>query len=145
MEEDKPIEELTKEEITEAMLTSNQPSIHEISESGSELKAMGVRDIKELEASEQEAMKEAMKNIQIQRTLDDYRRGSIDKKSIKEYLEDHITFLTRISPGKQKSDIAKNLTYEHASAILKITAKMTDIPEKLLKKHIKQIKRKYSS
>lgn len=139
--EDKPIEDLTKEEITEALLTEHQPPVNNLKENAKELKAMGIRDINELD--EQEAMNKALKNIQIQRTLHDIQRRSKDNRSPRDYLEQHIEFLVSISPKKKKKDIAKNMTLEHAAAVLKLTAKM-DLPEKLLKKHLKNLKKKFS-
>lgn len=140
--EDKPIEDLTKEEITEALLTEEQPPVNSLKENAKELKAMGIRDISEVD--EKEAMQQAMKNIQIQRTLNDMKRKSVDNRSPRDYLEQHIEFLVKISPKKKrKKDIAQNMTMEHAAAVLKLSAKM-DLPEKLLKKHLKNLKKKYS-
>jgi hypothetical protein len=135
------IESLTSVEIADALIEQPQPSANNLEESSEELKAMGFREITDVDQAK--IMNEALKNVQIQRTLNDLQRGSHDKKSARDYLEHHIDFLCRISPGKTKVDIAKSLTYEHAVAILKTTAKM-EIPEALLKKHLKTIKKKYS-
>lgn len=140
--EDKPLEELTKEEVREALLTPVQPAVNSLDESAEELKAMGFRDISDADGVEKEIMDEAFKNVQIQRTLDDIKRGSVDKRGAKDYLEHHIEFLTKISTGKTKADIVKNMTVEHAQAALKISAKM-EIDEPLLKKHLKNLKKKY--
>lgn len=139
--EDKPIEDLSKDEITEALLEEEQPPVHTLKESAKDLKAMGIRDISELD--ENEAMNQAMQNIQIQRTLNDMKRKSTDNRSPRDYLEQHLEFLVKVSKKKRKKDIAKNMTLEHARAVLKLTAKM-DLPEKLLKKHLKNLKKKYS-
>ena len=106
-----------------------------------DLKAMGIRDINDVNIAE--AMGEAMKNIQIQRTLHDIERHSTDKRSPRDYLEHHVDFLVRVSPGKTKADIINKMTVEHAMDALKITAKM-DIPEAVVKKHLKVLKKKYS-
>ena len=120
---------------------SPQPAVNNLLESAEELKAMGFRDIKNVD--EAAIINEAMKNIQIQRTLNDINRQSFDKRSAKDYLENHIEFLYRVSTNKSKKDIADKITLEHASAILKTTAKM-EVPEQLLKKHLKNLKKKYS-
>jgi hypothetical protein len=135
------LEGLTSLEIAEALHEPLQPAVNSIEESAKELKAMGFRDISEYD--QDEAMKEAMKNIQIQRTLSDIQRGTSDKRSAREYLEQHLDFLCRISPGKTKSDIISKMTVDHAAAVLKTTAKM-EIPELVLKKHLKTLKKKYS-
>jgi hypothetical protein len=141
--EDKPLEELTPDEIVEAMVEPLQPAVNTLEENSEELKAMGIRDINELtNIDEANAMKEAMKNIQIQKTLQDYHRGSTDKKSPRVYLEHHIDFLTKVSTGKTKADIVNGMTVEHAIAALKTTAKM-ELPEAVVKKHLKILKKKY--
>lgn len=139
--EDKPLEELTKEEILEAVTTKKQDSINHLEESTEELRAMGIRDISEVDVTN--VMKEAMKNVQIQKTLSDITRKSKDKRSPKDYLEHHIKFLARISPGKDEKTIAEGLTVEHAQAVLKTTAKMDDLPVEVIKKHLKTLKKKY--
>lgn len=136
----------SKEELIESLtdvdaLAEQIIPANTLEESAEELKAMGFRDISD--ADEAAIMNEAMKNVQVQRTLSDLTRGTTDKKSARDYLEHHLDFLCRISPGKTKADIVKSLSYEHAAAILKTTAKM-EIPEALLKKHLKNIKKKYS-
>lgn len=131
---------LTSTDIVEALIEPPQPAANSLQESAEELKAMGFRDISEF--NQQEIMDEAMKNIQIQRTLSDIQRGTTDKKSARDYLEQHLDFLCRISPGKTKSMIAEKMTLEHAEAILKTTAKM-EIPQPLLKKHLKALKKKH--
>lgn len=138
--EDKPIEELTKVEIADAVVEPLQPAVNSLDESAEELKSMGFRDIDDID--EKEAMQEAMKNVQIQRTLNDIKRNSSDKKSPKDYLEQHALFLSNISNGKTKKDIIQSMTLEHAAAALKTMAKM-EIPEPLLKKHLKNLKKKY--
>lgn len=143
--QDKPLEELTKEEIQEAMLLPDQPPVHTIKESIEELKAMGIRDINDIEDAEKNVIQEALKSIQFQKTLLDFSRNSTDKKSIKEYLENHVDFLVNISPGKTKYDIISHMTLDHAKTILKISAKMTDVPEKLIKKHLAELKKKYKN
>ena len=140
LSDDKPIEDLTAEEIGEALVTPPQEPVNTLEESVEELKAMGIRDINEINV--QEAIGEAMKNIQIQKTLSDITRGSKDKKSPKEYLEHHIKFLARISEGKDEKTIANSLTLEHAKAVLKTTAKM-ELDDSVIKKHLKTIKKKY--
>jgi hypothetical protein len=140
MSDDKPIEDLTAEEIGEALTTTLQEPANSLEESAEELKAMGVRDINDIDVSA--AMAEAMKNVQIQKTLADITRGSEDKKSPKDYLEHHIKFLARISEGKDEKGIAESLTLEHAKAVLKTTAKM-ELPDEVIKKHLKTLKKKY--
>ncbi len=135
------LEGLTATDIAEALIEPLQPSVNSLEESAEELRAMGFRDITEYD--QQTIMDEAMKNIQIQRTLSDIQRGTTDKKSARDYLEQHLDFLCRISPGKTKADIAQKMTFEHAEAILKTTAKM-EIPAPLLKKHLKALKKKHS-
>ena len=142
MSDDKPVEDLTAEEIGEALITTPQPQIDHLEESAEELRAMGIRDIKD--APQAEAIAEAMKNIQIQKTLSDITRGTEDKRSPKEYLEHHIKFLTSISPGKTESQVAAGMTLEHAQAVLKTTAKMDNVPEAVIKKHLKTLKKKYN-
>lgn len=139
--DDKPIEDLTKEEIIEAISTTPQEPANSLEESAEELKALGIRDINDVDVSK--AMGEAMKNVQIQKTLSDITRGSKDKKSPKDYLEHHIKFLAHISPGKDEKAIAESLTVEHAQAVLKTTAKMDDLPVEVIKKHLKTLKKKY--
>ena len=140
---DKPIEDLTETEILEALVETPQPPVNTLEETAEELKAMGIRDISEADDLQREALKEAIKNIQFQRSLQDYERGSVDKKTPKDYLLQHVEFLVRISPGKTKEEIIQNMNVEHAQAALKITAKM-DLPEPLVKKHLKWLKKKYS-
>jgi len=141
--EDKPIGDLTKEEIIEALTSNPQPAVNEITESVDELKAMGIRDISEAGDIEKKIMNEALKNIQIQKTLNDIGRGSTDRRPLIEYLENHINFLVKISDGRSKKEVIAGLTFEHAKSILKISAKVTDVPDALIKKHLKQLKRKY--
>lgn len=138
---DTNIDSLSKEEIIEALETMPAESANTLDETIEDLKAMGIRDINDVNIAE--AMGEAMKNIQIQRTLHDIERHSIDKRSPRDYLEHHIDFLVRVSPGKTKADIINKMTVEHAMDALKITAKM-DIPEAVVKKHLKVLKKKYS-
>ncbi len=138
---DTNIDSLSKEEIIEALETLPAESANTLDETIEDLKAMGIRDINDVNIAE--AMGEAMKNIQIQRTLHDIERHSIDKRSPRDYLEHHIDFLVRVSPGKTKADIINKMTVEHAMDALKITAKM-DIPEAVVKKHLKVLKKKYS-
>ena len=138
---DTNIDSLSKEEIIEALETLPAESANTLDETIEDLKAMGIRDINDVNIAE--AMGEAMKNIQIQRTLHDIERHSIDKRSPRDYLEHHIDFLVRVSPGKTKADIINKMTVEHAIDALKITAKM-DIPEAVVKKHLKVLKKKYS-
>ena len=135
------LEDLTAVEIAEAAVEPLQPSVNSLEESAEELKAMGFRDISD--ADKEQIMNEAMKNVQIQRSLSDLQRGSTDRRSARDYLENHLEFLCKLSPGKSKSDIAQKMTIEHAAAILKTTAKM-EIPDPLLKKHLKMLKKKYS-
>ena len=116
-------------------------SANTLDETIEDLKAMGIRDINDVNIAE--AMGEAMKNIQIQRTLHDIERHSTDKRSPRDYLEHHIDFLVRVSPGKTKADIINKMTVEHAMDALKITAKM-DIPEAVVKKHLKNLRKKYN-
>ena len=142
MIDDKPVEELTRDEIVEAINTPLQPPVNNIEESAEELKAMGIRDISD--ADEQDAMNEALKNVQLTKVLEDSARGQKDKKSIKDYLEHHSKFLESISPGKDLKFIVGNMTIEHARAVLKTTAKMDNIPEAVLKKHLKTLKKKYT-
>ncbi len=137
---DTNIDSLSKEEIIEALETLPAESANTLDETIEDLKAMGIRDINDVNIAE--AMGEAMKNIQIQRTLHDIERHSIDKRSPRDYLEHHIDFLVRVSPGKTKADIINKMTVEHAMDALKITAKM-DIPEAVVKKHLKVLKKKY--
>jgi len=142
MIDDKPVEELTRDEIVEAINTPLQPPVNNIEESAEELKAMGIRDISD--ADEQDAMNEALKNVQLTKVLEDSARGQKDKKSIKDYLESHAKFLLSVSPGKTLGFIVQNITIEHARAVLKTTAKMDNIPEAVLKKHLKTLKKKYT-
>lgn len=142
--DDKPVEDLTKEEIADAIMTDlKHPTIpaNTLEESAEELKAMGVRDINDVDMNG--AMAEAMKNIQIQKTLSDITRGSQDKRSPKDYLEHHVKFLAQISEGKDEKAIAEGLTLEHAKAVLKTTAKMEGLDDDVIKKHLKTIKKKY--
>ena len=138
---DTNIDSLSKEEIIEALETLPAESANTLDETIEDLKAMGIRDINDVNIAE--AMGEAMKNIQIQRTLHDIERHSIDKRSPRDYLEHHIDFLVRVSPGKTKADIINKMTVEHAMDALKITAKM-DIPEAVVKKHLKNLRKKYN-
>ena len=138
---DTNIDSLSKEEIIEVLETLPAESANTLDETIEDLKAMGIRDINDVNIAA--AMGEAMKNIQIQRTLHDIERHSIDKRSPRDYLEHHIDFLVRVSPGKTKADIINKMTVEHAMDALKITAKM-DIPEAVVKKHLKVLKKKYS-
>ena len=137
---DTNIDSLSKEEIIEALETLPAESANTLDETIEDLKAMGIRDINDVNIAE--AMGEAMKNIQIQRTLHDIERHSTDKRSPRDYLEHHVDFLVRVSPGKTKADIINKMTLEHAMDALKITAKM-DIPEAVVKKHLKVLKKKY--
>jgi len=132
---------MSHEDIVDALLTTPQPAANSLQESAEELKAMGFRDISEFD--EKGFMAEAMKNIQIQKMLKDVGRGTSDRRSPREYLEQHIEFLTRISPGKTKKDIVSKLTLEHAREILKITAKM-ELPDAVIKKHLRTFNKKYS-
>lgn len=140
--DDKPLEELTPDEIKEALLTPKQPSVNNLVDNSDELRAMGIRDISLADDAEQEVMKNAMQNIQIQRSLSDLTRGSNDNRSPRDYLENHLGFLVKISPGKTKQDIVASMTLDHVISILKTSAKM-DISEALAKKHLKNIKKKY--
>jgi len=140
--EDKNLEELSENEIVDALITPIQPPANSLEESGDELRAMGFRDISE--ADDKQVMEEAMKNIQITKLLSDASRGTKDKKSIKDYLEQHIKFLESVSPGKSLTDIIEKITVEHAKAILKTTAKQSDVPDAVIKKHLKTLKKKYT-
>lgn len=141
MIDDKPIEDLTQAEIIEAMAEPIQQQVNTVDDSIAALKALGVRDISDLDMKS--TMNEAMKNIQLQQTLQDFHRQSKDKKSIRDYLEQHIKFLHGISPGKTMAFIVDNMTVEHAQAVLKTTAKMSDVDEAIIKKHLKILKKKY--
>ena len=134
--------EMSKVEIIESINESLQQPAMGIDETVEELKAMGIRDISEAQMGD--IMAEAMKNVQIQRTLADITRGSHDRKSAIDYLEHHIKFLVSLSPGKTERDIAKMIVgdLEHAKAILKTTAKM-EVADDVLKKHLKTIRKKF--
>jgi len=134
------LEDLSKEEIVEALNEAPARPANNLEESADELKAMGIRDISD--ADDRAAMEEAMKNVQITKVLQG--RGTSDKKSIKDYLEHHAKFLHSVSPGKTLSFIVTNLTVEHAQAVLKTTAKIENIPEDVIKKHLKTLKKKYT-
>ena len=134
------LEDLSKEEIVEALNEAPARPANNLEESADELKAMGIRDISD--ADDRAAMEEAMKNVQITKVLQG--RGGNDKKSIKDYLEQHVKFLESVSPGKTLSFIVTNLTVEHAQAVLKTTAKIENIPEDVIKKHLKTLKKKYT-
>ena len=125
----------------EALITNPQPPANSLKESREELLAMGFPDISKYD--EKEHMDKAMQNVQIQKTLQDLQRMSQDKRSPREYLEHHMEFLIRISPGRTKKDIIKSMTVAHATAALKTTAKIT-LPEAVIKKHLKTLKKKYS-
>lgn len=135
--------DLNKGEIVSALIEETEliPA-NSVEESAEELKSLGIRDISE--ANMQSIMDEAMKNVQIQRTLEDISRGSSDKRSIKTYIEHHISFLERVSSGKTKKDIIEKLTVEHVQAILKTTAKKDNVPEAIIKKHLKTLRKKFS-
>lgn len=139
--DDKQIDELSASELNEALLTPLQEPVNSLDESIEELKAMGIRDINDVNVSA--AIGEAMKNIQIQKTLSDITRGSRDKRSPKDYLENHIKFLEKVTEGKDFKHILNSMTIEHAKYVLKITAKM-DLPDEVIKKHLKTLKKKYN-
>jgi hypothetical protein len=138
--------EFTSEEIIEALIeiedNVSMPTANMLTEKGVELRELGFRDISEAAIDEAAIMNELMKSVQVQRTLDDFSRQSRDKRSTIDYLEQHVDFLIRISPGKTKKEIIRNMTLEHAEAIMKVAAK-ADVPEKLLKKHLSTLKHKY--
>ena len=109
-----------------------------------ELKRAGlVIDISEVNMSDM--VKQLSGSVSLQRTLNDVSRGSTDNTSIKDYIEKQIVFLTRISNKTQKEAV-ETLDMAQVKAYLKITAKMGDaeISEPLIKKHLKNIKKKYS-
>lgn len=133
--------ELSTSEIVETLVTPANTHISKLQENGAELRAMGFRDISD--ADESKIMDEALNNVQIQRVLSDSMRRTTDNKSPRDYLEDYLTFLHGISPGKTKAEIALKITIEHAASILKTTAKM-ELPPPLLKKHLKNFKKHYS-
>jgi hypothetical protein len=133
---------ITHEDIVDGEFTEIQPSINAM-ENGDELRAMGFRDISKAGDYESQIRDEILNSVQIQRTLQDYQRNSSDKRSTRDYLKQHIDFLVNVSPGKTKKDIVSKMTIEHAAAIMKIAAK-ADVPEKLLKKHLKHLKKEYT-
>jgi len=135
-------EDLTTSDIVEAMMETPQPPANALEELAEELKAMGIPVISK--ADDKQAMERAMKDVQITRVLEDARGARTPKKSIKEYLEHHIKFLLSVSPGKTIKFIVDNMTIEHAQAVLKTTAKMNDVPEAIIKKHLKTLRKKYS-
>lgn len=141
--------EISKSEIIEALLegelenTSHTPTANSLTENGIELRELGFRDISEADEIQAEIIKNAMTNIQIQRTLEDLKRGTKDSRSTYDYLDQHVDFLVSISPGKTKKEIVERMTLDHAASVMKITAK-ADIPEKLLKKHLSHLKKKYA-
>lgn len=138
----KPIESPTKQEIIDALTCTPIISANSLDESIDELKAMGIRDINTVDIPK--AMNEALKNnVQIQKTLQDINRQSKDKKSIRDYLEHHINFLASIS-NKSHRDIINGMSIEHAIDALKITAKMDNIPEEIVKKHLKTLRKKFN-
>lgn len=139
---DKPIDELTAAEVIEALNSNPITSANSLEESVEELKAMGIRDINSVDVPK--AMSEALKNnVQVQKTLQDITRNSTDKRSIREYLEHHIEFLASIS-NKSKKDIVNLMTLDQAQAALKITAKMNDVPDEIIKKHLKTLRKKFN-
>lgn len=142
MTDNTTLENLTTAEIIEALNEPLQESANSLDMSIDELKALGVRDISNVDIKA--TMDEALKNIQVQRTLQDLTRESKDKKSIRDYLEHHIKFLQSISPGKTLAFIVNNMTVEHASAVLTTTAKMTNVDDKIIRKHLKILKKKYN-
>jgi len=141
MVDDKELSDLSKEEIIEAINTPLQKPVNNLEESAEELRAMGIPDIST--ADNKIVIDEALKNIQITKILEDTSRGQHDKKSIKDYLEQHAKFLLSVSPGKTMSFILEHMTIEHAQAALKTTAKIDNVPEAVLKKHLKTLKKKY--
>ncbi len=139
---DKPIEDLTKKEIFDALNSNPIITANSLDESIDELKAMGIRDINSVDMPH--AISEAMKNnVQIQKTLQDITRHSTDKKSIRDYLEHHIDFLASIS-NKSKAYIVNSMSVEHAIDALKITAKMDNVPVEIIKKHLKTLRKKFN-
>jgi len=136
------LEEITVQDLLDADLEKKSPSANMLTENGLELRELGFRDISEADQLQAEIISEAMKSIQVQRTLEDLKRGSSYKRSTYDYLEQHADFLVNISPGKTKKEIISHMTIEHAASIMKITAK-ADVPEKLLKKHLSHLKKKY--
>ncbi len=60
-------QDMSHEDIVEALLTTPQPPANSLKESSEELKAMGFRDISEFD--EKGFMAEAMQNVQIQKML----------------------------------------------------------------------------
>ncbi len=141
MEKDKPIEDLTQHEIMDAINTSVEP-LYSLDETIADLKAMGIRDISS--ANDKAIMSEALKNVQIQRTLSDLSRGSKDTRSPRDYIEHHAKFLASVSTNKSIKQILDTLTVEHVNAALKITAKIDELPEAVIKKHLRTLKKKYS-
>lgn len=142
MSEEIKREDLTSADIVEAMTEPAQQPANSLEESSAELKAMGIRDI--ADANDQGAMEEAMKNVQITKVLEDSRNARAPKKSIKEHLEHHAKFLVSVSPGKTLGFVVGNMTVEHAQAVLKTTAKMDNVPEAVIKKHLKTLRKKYT-
>jgi len=135
-------EDLSTEDIVSAMMEPVQQPANSLEESAAELKAMGFRDISQ--ADDKGAMAEAMKNVQITKVLEDAHNANQPKMTIKEHLEHHIKFLLSVSPGRTIGFIAENMTVAHAQAVLVTTAKMNDVPEAVIKKHLKTLRKKYS-
>ncbi|RLC46965.1 MAG: hypothetical protein DRH57_05000 [Candidatus Cloacimonadota bacterium] len=135
-------EDLTTEDIVAAMMEPIQQPANSLEESAAELKAMGFRDISQ--ADDKGAMAEAMKSVQITKVLEDSHNANQPKMTIKEHLEHHAKFLLSVSPGKDLAFIVGNMTVEHAQAILITTAKMNNVPDAVIKKHLKTLRKKYS-
>jgi len=141
MSEEIKREDLTTEDIVTAMMEPVQKPALDTSDLAM-LKQAGLRDISEL--STDNTMAEIAKSVQITQVLEDYSNSKTPKKSIKEHLEHHAKFLLSVSPGKDLAFIVGNMTVEHARAVLKTTAKMDDVPEAVIKKHLKTLKKKYT-
>jgi hypothetical protein len=134
-------EDLTTEDIVSAMMEPPQKPALDVNDIEM-LKQAGLRDISELDDGD--TMTEIAKSVQITQVLEDYNSSKTPKKSIKEYLDQHLKFLLSVSPGKDLGFIVNNMTVEHAQAILKTSAKMNNVPEAVIKKHLKTLRKKYS-
>lgn len=141
MAEELKREDLTTEDIVSAMMEPVQQPALDASDIEM-MKKAGLRDISAL--NNNEMLSEIAKSVQITQVLEDAHNASHPKMTIKEHLEHHAKFLVSVSPGKDLAFIVVNMTVEHAKAVLKTTAKMDDVPEAVIKKHLKTLRKKYS-
>lgn len=138
-EEEIKLEDLSKEEMVEAMTEPAQQPANSLEESSAELKAMGFPDISEI--NDKDVMNEALKNIQITKVLEDFKNPK-NNISIRDFLDKHLRFLESISSGKSIKDLVETMTLEHAKAVIKTSLKIEG-DDDLIKKHLKTLRKKY--